>query len=153
MEILQIEEFSTFENIQKFIRGVNVNMPNFIAKYFDEEPTYKKAFDDIGGTVLTFDNSPLEIVISGQAELSVFLDFRLESTKKISILGFVDQYSKASDITERLGPPDFEINEEKRIKLKHNAKIIKYFIDNEYSISFDYNESIEMASIFKDKYR
>jgi hypothetical protein len=152
MSVLEIEEFTTFENITKFLRSGKI--PPFISRYFDRDPVYTAAVADVGGTVLTFQDHPLEIAIKGStAELSIFIDFRLKKDNELKVLKFIDKNSTASDIIANFGLPDFEINEEKRIKLQHNAKVIKYFIDDKYSISFDYNEKIEMVRIFYDNYR
>lgn len=152
MSVVEIEEFSSFEKILKFLN--NINMPNFISRYFDEEPKYEAALYDVGGTVMTFKNYPLEIYVKGKtAELSVFIDFRLSVKHDIRCLKNIDKKSTIHDVITCLGQPDFEINEEKRKQLNHDAKVIKYFIDDEYSIAFDYNQNIELISIFKDKYR
>lgn len=152
MEVLEIEEFSTFENIKKFLN--NVNMPAFISRYFDSEPLYTAAVAEVGGTVLTFQSHPLEIGISGTtAEISIFVNFRVKREKQIKILKFVDKDTIYSEVIQRFGVPDFEIDEQKRRKLNHDAKMVKYFIDDKYSISFDYNKRIELVSIFHDKYR
>ena len=49
MSVLEIEEFSTFENMVKFLK--NVNMPLFISQYFNKEPLYTAAVAEVGGTV------------------------------------------------------------------------------------------------------
>lgn len=151
MSVLEIEEFSSFDNIVKFL--TSVNMPKFISKYFENEPKYTAMIGEIGGTVLTFSDAPLEIGVKAEAELSVFVDFRIEAPNELVILKFINKDSVKQDILDRLGPPDFEIDEEKRIKLNHTAQVIKYFIDSKFSISFDHNEKVEMVRIFYDNYR
>lgn len=152
MAILEIEEFSTFENIVKFLNGVN--MPNFIAKYFDREPDYTAAIGEIGSTVIEFQDAPLEIGISGSdAELAVFIDFRLKRKNNITVLSFIDENTTRDQIIEKFGMPDREIDEEKRIELQIDRKNIKYFINDRFSIAFDYDEKVELVSIFTDIWR
>lgn len=152
MAILEIEEFSTFENIVKFLSGAN--LPNFIAKYFDREPEYAAAIGEIGGTVIEFQDAPLEIGIGGSdAELAIFIDFRLERKHKIIVLRFVDENTTRDQIIEKLGVPDREVDEKKRIELQIEKKNMKYFINNRFSIAFDYDEKIELVSIFTDIWR
>lgn len=151
MDATEIEEFSTLENFVKFMK--TTNLPAFVEKYFAIEPAYTKVIGEIGGTYITFSEIPLQIKVNKDAELSLFLYLDRPNSGKINILKFINYKTKIDEILSFFGDPDFEINEDKRIQLDAKYKIVKYFIDEIFSISFDYDENIRMISVFRDRFR
>jgi hypothetical protein len=147
MSVLEIEEFSSFENIVKFLSSVN--MPKFIAKYSNKEPKYAEMAGEIGGTFITFQDIPLEIGIKRDTKISIFIDFRVETKNDLTVLKFIDRDTKIDDVLMYLGTPDFS-----RDRLDDDTnKMVKYFI-GKYSIAIDYDENkILLVSVFEDKYR
>lgn len=150
MSVLELEEFSTLENIKKLIYGDG--LWSMMKDNFIEEPKISRA-NDIGGTCFEYEKYPIEITIHGDDSVAIHIFYNKKLTNKIKILGFIDEKTSKSDIIKNMCVPDFEIDEKKKLEMNNNCQRIKYFIDDKYSISFDHNEKIELASIFYDKYR
>lgn len=150
MSILELEEFSTIENIRKLVYGDT--LWSLMKNNFIEEPIISRT-NDVGGTCFEYKKYPISIIIHGDDRIAIHIEFQKNLPHDFKIIKSIDKNSSKTEVVAALGISDFEIDDNKKINIDHSAQIIKYFIDEKYSISFDHNEKIELASIFYDKYR